>query len=206
MRVHNVEQNSPEWYQLRLGLPTASDFHRIITPTGKRSTQADEFSSELVAEMLLARDVKAFVGNYHTERGHELEPQAVQLYEFVNEVKTTPGGFVTDDAVTMGCSPDRLIGDEGLLEVKCCKPAVMVDYILTQAIDRDFKPQLQGQLLVTGRAYVDLVPFHPDFPAVSIRVERDEEYLKLMQEYMEAFLDDLKSKRARMVGLGYMEA
>lgn len=206
MRVHSVDQNSPEWYQLRLGLPTASEFHRIITPTGKASTQADEYSNELVAEMLLARDVKSFGGNFWTERGHELEAEAVQLYEFVNGVVTAPGGFVTDDAVTMGCSPDRLVGDDGLIEVKCCKPAVMVDYLLTQAADRDFKPQLQGQLFVTGRKYVDLVPYHPDFPAVSIRIERDDEYLALLRKYIEAFLADLKSKRARMVTLGFLEA
>lgn len=206
MLVHNCEQNSDAWYRIRLGIPTASEFHRIITPTGKKSSQADGYANQLIAEMMLARSVTSFAGNSWTERGKELEPQAAIEYEITNGIKTELVGFCTDDLHTMGASPDRLVGENGLIEIKCVKPAVMIDYILSQEIDSDFKPQMQGQLLITGREWVDLVPFHPDMPPLAIRVQRDESYIKSLAAYMQDFNELLASKKSKMIELEYMSA
>lgn len=206
MRVHNVEQNSDEWIRMRLGIPTASSFFRIITPTGQQSKQADGYANELIAEMMLARSVTTFAGNRWTERGKELEPQAALEYEVTNGVKTRRIGFCTNDEGTMGASPDREVGADGLLEIKCVKPSEMAGYLLTQKLDADFKPQIQGELFVTGRVWVDFKPFHPDMPATDIRVERDEEYLVKMKSYMDDFFTVLTEKKNTAIKLGYLDA
>lgn len=205
MLIHNVEQGSPEWESIRLGIPTASEFHRIITPTGKKSTAADGYANELIAEMMLARKVKTFTGSYATERGKELEPKAAEDYELTEGVKTEIVGFCTDDEMTMGCSPDRLVGADGAIEIKVCAADAIVDYILTDDCGADHKPQIQGQLFVLGRKWVDLVPFHPDMPPTKIRVHRDEKYLELMATYMAEFTTMLAKKKARMIELGFLE-
>lgn len=208
MKIICASQNDETWEIARLGLPTASNFDRIITPTGKacKGEKVDDYANELIAEMMLRKKVSAFTGNRHTERGKELEPDAVALYEMANGVETKVVGFCTNDAGTVGASPDRLVGEEGLIEVKTCQPDVVVKYLLSGKIDNEHKPQVQGQLWVTGRKWNDLVPYHPDMPQVAVRTERDEEFLALLETAMAGFLKLLAEKKAKMVELGHMES
>ena len=101
MQLHNVEQGTIAWQQARMGIPTASGFEKIITPTGKASTQAEAYSEKLLAEYILGYPVETFTGNAHTDRGKELEPQAVKFYEAQRELDTTPVGFCTTDDGTI---------------------------------------------------------------------------------------------------------
>lgn len=204
MQLHNVEQGSSEWLLVRLGIPTASEFDKIITPTGKASTQCEGYSERLLAEYLLGYPVETFGGNSWTDRGKELEPHAVRFYEGHIEIETVPVGFCTDDAKTMGASPDRLVGDEGLLEIKCPAPQTHVHYLLTGEIDKGYYPQVQGQLLVTGRKWVDWLSYHPEMPPVIIRVERDEEYLNIMAKLLAEFTEKLEKKREKLITLGHL--
>lgn len=208
MKIICASQNDEAWNTCKLGIPSASNFERIITPTGApvKGKKLDDYANELIAEMMLKRRVIAFTGNRHTERGKELEPDAVMAYEMANEVDTQVVGFVTDDLGRYGCSPDRFVGEDGMAEVKCCQPAEVVKYILTPKRDADHTPQVQGQLWVTGRKWNDLVPYHPDMPIVSVRTERDEEYLALLETAMEGFLKLLAEKKQAMINLGHMEA
>lgn len=204
MIIHNVEQNSPEWLQARLGIPTASEFDSIITAGGKPSTQADGYANKLLAEIMTGAPVNTFVGNAATERGHLLEPDAVSFYELQNDCDAVKIGFCTNDEATMGCSPDRLIGDDGLLEIKCPLPHTHIKYLLSQNIDKEYYPQLQGQLLVTGRMWVDIISYHPEMPSVVIRVKRDTAYLAEMTKLLAEFHGKMKEKRQKLVSLGYM--
>lgn len=194
MRLLNVEQGSPEWFNARLGIPTASEFCKIITPTGKESTQADGYANRLVAELLIGKPVSDFEGNEWTERGKELEPDAVAFYEMSYGILTHAVGFIMDDEGTMGASPDRLVGEDGLLEIKCPSPQVHVQNMLNKRIDTKYIPQVQGQLLVTGRKWVDWLSYHPEMPPVIIRVERDEKYLEQMAVLMKGFRLALNDK------------
>lgn len=194
MLIHNVEQGTEDWFKVRLGIPTASCFDRIITPTGKDSTQAEAYENKLVAELLTGKPVDDFDGNAWTERGNELEPDAANFYAMQHDVEPVKIGFVTDDARAYGCSPDRMIGDDGLLEIKCPAPHTHVKYMLDQSIDRKYYPQLQGQLFVTGRLWVDIISYHPEMQPVILRVERDEPFIIDLAKLLKRVSNNVKTK------------
>jgi hypothetical protein len=117
MKIHTCDQGSPEWMQLRLGIPTSSSFDRIITPkTCKKSAQWDAYKYELIAERCIGHPQEEFM-SWDMQRGKTEEINAVRLYELHNDMDTIPVGFITNDAGTIGASPDRLVGDNGLLEI-----------------------------------------------------------------------------------------
>lgn len=187
MLIHNVEQGSPEWFAVRLGIPTASEFSKIITATGKPSAQADDYALTIVAEKMLGREVEKWQGNMWTERGKELEQEAADYYALVSGSLVESIGFVTDDAKTMGCSPDRLVGEDGLLEIKCPAAHTHLKYMLDKKLDAAYMPQLQGQLLVTGRQWVDIISYYPEMKPVIIQVKRDEDYIEKLTALLEGF-------------------
>jgi len=205
MLSHNVEQNTDEWLNLRLGIPTASEFAKLVTGTGKKSTQVTTYIDQLVAEIMLGRPCSNFTGNEHTERGHELEPHAVEYYELLNDIDTQQIGFVTNRQLSYGCSPDRLVGDDGMLEIKCPADHTHVGYLLKNKVPTKYIPQVQGQMLVADREWCDWLSYHPDLPSLIIRVERDEEYILLLRECLEHVENRTKELCSRMVELGYMD-
>ena len=166
MIAHDVEQRSQEWYALRAGLPTASEFSKIITSKGEPSKSAEGYAVTLAIELFTGGPVNDFGGSDYMERGREMEAEALAFYEFTNGVSVTPVGFVTDDAKTMGCSPDGLVGDDGMCEVKCLKAENHVKAILYHQkhghLPPDYVQQTQGQLMICGRAWCDLIFYHPD--------------------------------------------
>lgn len=180
MIVHaEVEQLSPEWFAMRRGIPTTSEFKRIVTPGGKLSAQSADYMHRLLAEWILDRPLEEdALETKWMERGRKLEDEAVRSYEFETERVTETVGFITSDDGLIGCSPDRLIvGEPGLLEIKCPAPQTHVGYMLRRTVDKDYLPQCMGQLYVTGREWVDIQSYHPGLPSVIIRVERDEKYI-----------------------------
>lgn len=194
MIIHDVEQGSPEWLKVRLGVPTASCFHRIVTPKGKLSEQADDYAGFLIAEWLLGCPLDG-VETQWMQRGHDLEAQAVEAYEFQTDRAVSTVGFVTTDDGRYGCSPDRIVGEDGLLEIKCPAPQTHAVYMAKRTVDRHYFPQIQGQLLVTGRQWVDIQSYYPGLPAVIIHVERDAEYLDLLSKSLDKFCDELDATR-----------
>lgn len=173
MIIHEVEQRSEEWYALRAGRPTASEFSKIVQSDGKPSKSASGYALTLAAEMFAGKPVDAWEGNAWTERGREMEEAALSLYSFAHGVTANPVGFITDDAKTMGCSPDGLIGDDGMVEVKCLKAENHVKAILyfqkNGRCPTDYVQQTQGQILIAERGWCDLVFYHPELPLLVIR-------------------------------------
>lgn len=205
MIIHDVAQGTLEWHQARSGIPTASEFDKILTPTGKPSTQAETYANRIIAEIMTGGAVEGWQGNMWSERGNELEAEAAAYYELRKGVKLQTVGFITDDNRTMGASPDRLIGEDGLLEIKCPSPQVHVEYLLKQKIDQGYFTQLQGQLLVTGRAWVDIISYYPTMPSIIMRVERDPIYISKLRGAITEFNLMIAEKRNRMIELGYMQ-
>ncbi len=202
MIEHQVEQGSPEWFALRLGIPTASEFHKILTPTGKRSETAHAYALYLVAEKLLNRSLDNLDHIGHIQRGKEREPDAVAMYEFAEQTKTRPIGFITTDDGRMGASPDRLlIGQNGGLEIKCPSPQVHVGYML-DGFDLKYKPQVMGQMLICDLDFVDRYSFHPDMPPFKERTYRDAAYIRNLAAVLDEFCDikDAMLERARASG------
>jgi hypothetical protein len=202
MIYHKCVQNSDEWDRLRCGIPTASAFENIITPSGKtcKSERSRKYMYRLLAEWRFGGPLMDPQSQYQSEwmeRGHLLESQAVKAYEMMRDCDTQPGGFVTADEGLIGCSPDRLVGDDGLLEIKCPSPQVHMGYMVARSVDETYYPQLQGQLLITERKWVDIVSYSdcPGFPAVIIRVPRDEKYIELLTVALVDFVAEMMKGR-----------
>ncbi len=202
MLVIDCEQNTPEWERARLGIPTASDFSKILTGTGKPSSQISDYAAHLAAEQYVGNSIGKWKGNAHTERGHELEDEGADWYQFKTDFEVEKIGFVINDEykdngtviqfAPAGCSPDRFVKipgrgqHPGLLELKCLSAAKHVlahaYFKKNQKPDPTYVAQCQGQLLVTGRRWVDLFFYHPELPELCIRINRDEKYQLLLVE------------------------
>ena len=193
-------QGSPEWHAARLGIPTASNFGRIITPGGKPSSAADGYMHELLAERMLGLPLNAESVDF-MERGKALEMHAADYYELQRGVDTEAVGFVLTDDRRAGCSPDRFVGGEGGLEIKCPSPAVHVGYLLDGGISDKYRPQVQGALWITGRWWWDTLSYHPDLPSALVRVERDAEFITALESAVVAFCDRLDAACERL-GVG----
>lgn len=179
MLVHDVEQGTDAWHALRAGMPTASEAKKIITASGTESAQLDGYAVDLARDKHARRPMLLWGGNKWTDRGKELEPEAADMYSMMNDVDVDLVGFCTDDEQTFGCSPDRLVGTEGLLEIKCL-PKNHVPCLLywqkNQKCPPDYYPQVQFQLMVTEREWCDLYFYQPGLPDLVIRIEPIQEY------------------------------
>jgi len=173
MIIHECEQGSPEWLALRAGMPTASDFKKLITSKGAPSKSINGYAITLAAEKYAGKPVDAWEGNQWSERGKVLEAEAREWYEMQYDCEAVQVGFITDDAKAAGCSPDSLIGEDGMLEIKCLKAERHIEAALY--IERngkcppDYIQQTQGQMLLAEREYCDLLFYHPELPSVVIR-------------------------------------
>ena len=182
----DVAQYSEEYDRLKLGIPTSSNFHKIITPQGRPSKQWREYACVLIAERILQRKIE-FYNSPAMERGLIVEAEAADWYEFDQDVTVQRVGFITDDDHMVGCSPDRLVGDEGLLEIKAPLPHTQIEYWISGAVHERFRPQLQGQLYVSQRSWVDILCWHDVLPKVVMRVEPDEEFIKALDRELQIF-------------------
>ncbi len=190
----NAAQESADWMAARAGAFTASRSADLMARTKSGpSASRGNLLALLAVERLTGQCVETFT-NGAMQRGIELEAEARDAYSFARGVAVDECGFVPCESVLIpcGCSPDGLIGDDGLLEIKC--PASMakhLDALRTGAHAKEYRWQLQHQLMVTGRAWVDAVSYDPRFPeglqlAVT-RVERDEAAIKdLVEAIIEA--------------------
>ncbi len=211
MKIIPCEQGSVEWYRARIGIPTASEFHQIVTPAkGLLSKSSRKYAYRLIAERLLNRPMESVEGQQWMERGKELEPKAAAQYEFVNDVALERIGFCTTDDGMLGASPDRIVKDASAgVEIKVPSPAVHVGYLLDGPGD-DYRPQVQGQLMVCDFDYVDFYSYSEVMPARAIRSGRDELYIALLRDALDQFLAMLfgLEQRAREFGVfqAYEEA
>lgn len=203
MILHTVTQGSPEWLALRTGIPTASKFDLILTPGGKPSKSAEKYLRTLLAERIMQRPVTEYVSTW-MDRGTQTEAEAVAFYESMRDLDTVKVGFCTNDAGTIGASPDRLVGDAGILEIKCPSEGVHMGHLLDGTIADDHKPQVQGQLWVTGREWADVLSYHPDLPPALMRVERDAGYILALEAAVETFAAALARETELARGKGWM--
>lgn len=175
MIIHDIGQRTDEWFRLRRGMPTASKFKLIVTSSGEISKQYKTYAITLAGEKYSGKSLDIWGGNDYTKRGTLLEPEAASWYEIVCG-DTDEIGFITDDSISFGCSPDR-ISSTGLVEIKCLKAENHISEILkiknTGQCPADFYAQIQGQLLITGKDVCDLVLYHPDLPSIIHPVPSD---------------------------------
>lgn len=199
----DVVQNSPEWACLRAGIPTASQFKRIMTPGGKKSTSDEGYMYELLAERMLGRPLDEYFTR-SMQRGSELEPEARKFYQLQRECDTVKVGFVTNDDGTVGASPDSFVNENGLLEIKCPDEGTHVSYLFTKAVEKTYYPQVQGQLWICEREWLDILSYHPELPPALIRVERDDRYIAELSKMVMEFSRMLEDHALDLIDRGWL--
>lgn len=196
MIVLDVEQRSAAWHAARAGIPTASNFKRIVTAAGNPSSASARYLDELLREWC-GETARTTPRNEWMQRGIDLEPAARALYERETGAGVAEVGLVYGDERRLtAASPDGLVGADGLLEIKCPKPSMHAKYRRARDMPAAYLPQVQGQLWVTGRRWCDFFSYDPDAAPLLIRVARDEVYIARLRAAVEDFLAELLRRRA----------
>lgn len=186
VQIFDCAQNSSEWLEARRGIPTASRFADILAK-GQGITRR-KYLYTLAGEVLTGEVQPAFTTEA-MERGHAMEADAVNLYAFERDVEPVVCGFMRRGRA--GCSPDRLLGRDGLVEVKSKLPHLQLEVLERGALPPEHKAQVQGQLWVSGRAWCDFISYWPRLPLFVTRVERDEPYIESLAQAVADFVNEL---------------
>lgn len=160
---HDVEQNTDEWLELRAGKITASSLNKVMANFGKAFGEpAKSYAVDIAISQISGKAPESSYSNSHMDRGHIEEPLARELYEQEYFCEVTNGGFFCDRDV--GTSPDGLVGEDGLIEIKSAIPSVHFSRISKQSFDTAYRWQLVGHLKFSGRDWVDFVSYCASFP------------------------------------------
>lgn len=201
MIFHDVQQNTEEWEALRLGKATASNFGKFMANDGKAfGDPANRYALQIALERVTGRKAEYSFRNDDMERGHEQEPLARLIYEEQNFVDVANGGFF--DCGDHGDSPDGLVNDDGVVEIKSVIASTHEANIRRGAPDPAYRWQLLGHLDCTGRQWVDFVSYCADYPEwnqiVVYRINRTDAYvaddLARLATRRAAFLDLIQTK------------
>lgn len=203
MKIIECQQGSPEWFEARKGIPTASRFSKILTPkTLKLSASADDLICELIGErmsLIPPEGADAFM-NRAMRWGTECEAEARAWYAMEADMDVRQVGFVLTDDGRIGASPDGLVGDDGGLELKCPQASTQVAYLLAGELPAEYKAQVHGALIVTNRKWWDFLSYHPGLPPLLIRVFPDE-YTVVLMEALDHFYARYQAALARVRGM-----
>jgi hypothetical protein len=200
--ITNVEQGTQEWLNLRLGIATASEFECLLVNgkgEGGFGVGAFTYMDTLIGERITGEAADPFSGNRHTERGHELEAVARNLYREQCEVETSDCGIILNHGA--GYSPDSLVGTNGLAEVKTKLPKFQVGVILQNEVPKDHVAQCQGGLWLAEREWIDFVSFWPGMPLFIKRMYRDEAYIRKLSQRMKDFYEIMDGRMNRVLGI-----
>ena len=189
MKIIECQQGTPEWFAARCGIPSASNFDKILCADGKISRQRQKYLWQLAGETITGIAEESYQ-NAAMQRGKEMEAEARELYRLVSGEEVLEVGFCLAEGY--GASPDGLVAKNGCLEIKCPNLATHVGYLFENALPTDYFQQTQGQLLVTGREWCDFVSYYPGLKPLIVRVTRDEKFLKLLEAELKIFCADLK--------------
>lgn len=186
MQIYNCDQNSPDWFEARRGIPTASGFSAILAKGEGRSRAS--YMKKLANEIVTGEQTKSFE-NEHTIRGHIMEADARELYIAETGFELTQVGFISNGRA--GCSPDSLIGDDGGVEIKSKLPKILQNIIRKDKSPPEHTAQVQGTLWITEREWWDMCIYWPDMPLFVKRVYRDEHYITRLAEAVDKFNEEL---------------
>ena len=196
-KILDCEQGTPEWFEARLGIPTASNFHKVLSK-GRGATRK-AYMIQLAAERLTGTKAESFQSEA-MKRGNEIEPKARAAYEFDKGITCELVGFYTNGQY--GCSPDALIGDNGLLEIKSPLSTTHIETVLSGKMPPKHIAQVQGQMWITERDWCDFVSFDPRINTTAdyfcVRVDRDDEYIENLATEIDTFNNELNKLLERL--------
>ncbi len=194
-----IDQRTDEWHAARLGKVTASKIADVMASgrAGAPSVTRANYLAQLLCERLTGRPTDGYT-SHEMQHGIDSEPLAINAYEMHADVIVTPIGFVDHPSIAMsGASPDGLVGDDGLIEVKCPNSATHLATLKGADIDGKYMKQMQWQMACTGRKWCDFVSFDPRMPdhmqLYVRRVERDLEMIAAINSAVTTFLVELEA-------------
>lgn len=205
-----IIQGSDEWKALRLGKVTASRMADLLakTKTGYSASRAN-YMAQLIAERLTGTVAESYT-NAAMQHGTDTEPEARAAYEFYQSVTVEEVAFVAHPSIDQaGCSPDGLVGSDGLVEIKCPNTATHLETLLGQSVPGKYEAQMQFQMACTGRQWCDFVSYDPRMPEnmrmFVKRLARDDKRIKEIEAEIAGFLLEMSVKLSQLNSL-YSEA
>lgn len=204
MKIIECEQGTPAWHTARAGRVTASRIADLMAKTKSGwGASRGNYLAELVAERLTGVVAESFT-NAAMKHGTETEPEARAAYEFFTDREVQQVGFVVHPTIEWsGCSPDGLVGDEGMLEIKCPAIATHIETLLGSGIPDKYLKQMQWQMRCCERAWCDFVSFDPRLPTrmqlFVQRVPRDDAMLSDIQKHVVEFLAEVEAKEIALI-------
>jgi putative phage-type endonuclease len=198
-----MEQHSAEWFAARLGKVTASRIADVVakTKSGYGASRAN-YRAQLVVERLTGVAAESYT-NAAMQHGTDTEPQARAAYEWLADRSVVEVGFIEHPTIAMsGCSPDGLVGSDGLVEIKCPSTATHIETLLSETIPDKYVKQMQWQMACAGRQWCDFVSFDPRVPdkmrTFIKRVPRDDVLLDELSLEVRHFLAEVADTLARL--------
>ena len=183
-------QGTEEWLKARLGVPSASNFSKVVTTKGQRSTSFMGYVNALIAEKLTGDPTYVKITE-PMERGTSLEDEARAMYQLINDTEVRQVDFIKHPNMEVGCSPDGLIDvkcDRGLiggLEIKCPLQGTHVEYLRAGKVPSKYMLQVQGCMFVTGRGYWDFMSYHPKMKPLIVRTYRDDDLINELATHLQ---------------------
>lgn len=194
--VIDCEQGSPEWFAARLGIPTASCFSDVLA--GGKGLTRRTYMLKLAGEIITGEQMASY-SSPHMERGKAMESEARAIYSFMSGLDTKQVGFVRNETGTVrGCSPDSLIGNDGMLEIKTALPHILGDIVLKGTFPSDHTAQCQGNLWTAEREWIDLFVYWPKMKPFKQRAYRDEPYIANLSNAVRLFNEELQETVDRL--------
>lgn len=194
MKIHDCDQYDPTWFKLRRGVPTSSDSHRIVTPAKwELASGRSTYIADLIADKFNPwyGMVDDRVSTAMAE-GSAMEPTARRYYEFDRNCTVKQVGFITTDDGRFGYSPDGLVGDDGLIELKSPQHHTHVKWLLAGVVPAEHLAQCHSGLIVTERKWIDFMSYAEGLPPLLVRVTPDERTEKL-RGYLDKFWDEYQT-------------
>ncbi len=195
------EQGSADWYEARLGLPTASMFATIMRDGrgGGESKTRRKYLLQLAGEILTGEPMETY-SNDHMERGKAMEDEARKAYAFEHDAELERVGFIRCGRA--GCSPDALIGSKRMLEIKTTLPHLLIDIHLRGEYPPGHEAQCQGNLWVAQREEIDIAIYWPKMPLYVQTIRRNEKYIEGLARAVDEFNSELAYVVQQMRRLG----
>jgi putative phage-type endonuclease len=197
--IEKIEQGTPEWFAARLGNVTASRVADVIAKTKSGySASRENYMAQLICERMTNTVAESY-SNAAMQWGTETEPLARAAFESYADILVDEVGYITHPSIERaGASPDGLVLDDGLLEIKCPNTATHIDTLLSETIPSKYITQMQWQMACTRRLYCEFVSFDPRLPdglqLFVARVEKDDEYIEMLEQEVKKFLAELDAK------------
>lgn len=196
MIVWNLEQKSEAWHEARCGRVTGTRFKNLVS--GESTQTYKDLVTNMACEIITRKQEETYT-SADMERGIELEPVARGLYSEITGFDVKEIGFISPDENTpyaewVGISPDGVLPDMGLLEIKCPKARTHMEYIEADKLPTEYRYQVQGQLFVTGFEYCDFMSYAEDMKPFIKRVYPDLELFKEFEKRLDKLIIDVRNK------------